>query len=269
MSVDFPTEEATSPRPLPGALHALPRGAEVGSFLHSLLETVASIGFAQAAANPVWLRDMIARRCNLRGWEAWIAPLITWLQTFLHTSLPLHATHEAPEATFSLAGLKSCRAEMEFWLATHNVNIEEIDRLICTHTINKAPRSALQAGQLNGMLKGFIDLVFEHEGRYYVADYKSNWLGADDASYTPEALCHAILDSRYDLQYVLYLVALHRLLKARLTDYNYDSHIGGAVYIFLRGLHAPGQGIFHDRPPRALIEGLDKLFAHQVARKLA
>ena len=212
---------------------------------------------------------MIARRCNLRGWEAWVDPLTAWLQTFLRTPLRLPARHEAPEATFSLAGLKSCRAEMEFWLATHNVNIEEIDRLIRTHTLNSAPRPTLQAGQLNGMLKGFIDLVFEHEGRYYVADYKSNWLGADDASYTPEALCHAILDARYDLQYVLYLVALHRLLKARLADYDYDRHIGGAVYIFLRGLHAHGQGLHSDRPPRALIEGLDKLFAHQVAKELA
>jgi hypothetical protein len=75
---------------------------------------------------------------------------------------------------------------------------------------------------LNGMFKGFIDLTFEHDGRYYVADYKSNWLGPDDSAYTQDAMEQSILEHRYDLQYVLYLLALHRQLKARLPDYDYD-----------------------------------------------
>ena len=119
----------------------------------------------------------------------------------------------------------------------------------------------LQPGQLNGMLKGFIDLVFAHHGRYYVADYKSNWLGPDDAAYTAEAMRAAILHSRYELQYALYLLAVHRLLKLRLADYDYDRHVGGAVYLFLRGSRSPGQGVHHERPPRALIEALDALFS--------
>ena len=110
------------------------------------------------------------------------------------------------------------------------------------------------------MLKGFIDLVFEHEGRYYVLDYKSNTLGEDDSAYTDQAMGDAILDKRYDLQYVLYLLALHRLLKARLPDYDYDRHVGGAVYLFLRGIDSTGGGAFSDKPPRALIEQLDALF---------
>jgi len=102
-------------------------------------------------------------------------------------------------------------------------------------TLDGAPRPALEPARLNGMLKGFIDLVFEHDGRYYVADYKSNWLGPDDAAYTPAKMRAQILHSRYELQYVLYLFALHRLLKVRLPDYDYDRHVGGAVYLFLRG----------------------------------
>ncbi|AKX54495.1 hypothetical protein AKN90_01275 [Thiopseudomonas alkaliphila] len=86
------------------------------------------------------------------------------------------------------------------------------------------------------MFKGFIDLTFEHQGQYYVADYKSNWLGEDDTAYTQAAMQSAILQHRYDLQYVLYLLALHRLLKLRLPNYDYDQHIGGAVYLFVRGL---------------------------------
>jgi exodeoxyribonuclease V beta subunit len=110
------------------------------------------------------------------------------------------------------------------------------------------------------MLKGFIDLVFLHEERYYVLDYKSNRLGADSLAYTPDKLQSVMLEARYDLQYVLYLLALHRHLKSRKSDYDYDHHMGGAIYLFLRGGHAESQGIYADRPPRLLIEHLDALF---------
>ena len=79
----------------------------------------------------------------------------------------------------------------------------------------------------------------------------------------------AILHTRYELQYVLYLFALHRLLKARLPDYDYDRHVGGAVYLFLRGIEAPSQGLHAERPPRALIEALDERFAHTCAEEPA
>ena len=118
-------------------------------------------------------------------------------------------------------------------------------------------RQPLRADTLNGMFKGFIDLVFEHQGRYYVADYKSNWLGSDDGAYTREAMEVAIASHRYDLQYVLYVLALHRQLRLRLPDYDYERHVGGALYVFLR---APQQGAYLARPPRELIERLDALF---------
>jgi exodeoxyribonuclease V beta subunit len=94
-----------------------------------------------------------------------------------------------------------------------------------------------------------------------VADYKSNWLGPDDDAYTREAMRAAVVDKRYDLQYVLYLFALHRLLGARLPGYDYDRHVGGALYLFLRGSRAPTRGLHFERPPRALIDALDRLFA--------
>jgi exodeoxyribonuclease V beta subunit len=149
---------------------------------------------------------------------------------------------------------------MEFWFACSRVDVAQMDALVRRHTHNGAPRAAAETVSLNGMFKGFIDLTFEHEGRYYVADYKSNWLGVDDDAYTEQAMENAILDNRYDLQYVLYLLALHRQLKARLVDYDYDRHMGGAVYLFVRGGRAASQGAWFTRPPRALIEGLDLLF---------
>jgi len=102
-----------------------------------------------------------------------------------------------------------------------------------------------------------------------VADYKSNWLGADDSAYTEQAMTASILDNRYDLQYVLYLLALHRQLKARLPGYDYDQHMGGALYLFLRGTRSQGQGVFFTRPPRLLIESLDLMFQGKPLPKTA
>ena len=117
---------------------------------------------------------------------------------------------------------------------------------------------------LEGYLRGFVDLVFRREGRFHVVDYKSNWLGASPDDYEPEALARSMLEHDYVLQYHLYLVALHRHLRQRLPRYDYDRHVGGACYLFVRGmspLHPAGRGVFHDRPPRALIEALEELLA--------
>lgn len=251
-----------SPRttPAPGSPHAFPRGPEAGTFLHDLLEWAATQGFAAIATHPGRLRDTVARRCQSRGWEAWIEPLTAWLLKLITQPLRLPALGDAQPLSVSLAGLTTCVPETEFWLAAHRVDTEVIDQEVSAHTLGGAPRPALATHRLNGMLKGFMDLVFEHQGRYYVADYKSNWLGPDATAYTPEAMRAEILHARYELQYVLYLLALHRLLQARLPDYDYDRHVGGAVYLFLRGLAAPSQGLHFERPPRRLIENLDRLF---------
>jgi exodeoxyribonuclease V beta subunit len=124
-----------------------------------------------------------------------------------------------------------------------------------------AARPELSRNYLNGMLKGFIDLLFEHQGKYYVLDYKSNYLGPDDAAYHPAAMQQKILQSRYELQYVLYSLALHKLLKARLKDtYSYQQHVGGVVYLFLRGQQASSRGAFIDRVPESLILSLEQYF---------
>ena len=237
------------------SLHAFPRGPSPGSFLHGLLEWAAEQRFAKVVAEPAECGDLIARRCNLRGWSRWTASLSTWLPTFLSTSFQL------PDgAPLVLAELADYRVETEFWFALRQVDTARLDALVCAGTLDGAARPALMPHRLNGMLKGFIDLVFEHDGRYYVADYKSNWLGADDAAYTTEAMRSAVLAHRYDLQYALYVFALHRLLKSRLPDYDYDRHVGGALYLFLRGTASATRGLHFERPPRSLIDALDALF---------
>ena len=239
-----------------GDIHRFPRGPNPGTFLHGLLEWAGQQGFERVVAAPRELRDTVAQRCNRRDWKGWIDTLGDWLQHLLQTPLPLGSEH----APVALGALGQYQIEMEFWFASHRVDVLRLDRLVAQYTHEGASRPAAQAALLNGMFKGFIDLVFEHDGRYYVADYKSNWLGPDDLAYSDAAMEAAILEHRYDLQYVLYLLALHRQLRARLPDYDYDRHVGGAVYIFLRGAYSPSQGVYFVKPPRTLIEQLDGLF---------
>ena len=246
---------AVDPEPdaAPTGLHAFPRGAEAGTLLHDVLQWCTEQGWSAALQHPEPLADRVQRLCAAHGWEDWADTATQWLSDVLRADLPLPGKP-------ALADLSTCQAEMEFWLGVAPASTRALDELVTQHTLGGAPRPALAADQLNGMLKGFMDLVFEHEGRYYVADYKSNWLGPTDRHYTAPALQQAVLQARYDLQYCLYLLALHRLLRQRLPDYDYDRHIGGAVYLFLRGWRGPAGGVFHERPPRALIESLDRLF---------
>ncbi|RKP51822.1 exodeoxyribonuclease V subunit beta [Pararobbsia silviterrae] len=251
-------------------IHDFPRGSDPGTFLHDLLEWAAAEGFKQIASDPEALRDAVARRCNLRGWERWIDTLTHWVRRLVEAPLAVPGTRGGDQAEIAPAVLRladldlgTYLAEMEFWVAAHAVETERIDALVCRHTLDGAPRPALEPSRLNGMLKGFMDLVVEHEGRYYVVDYKSNWLGPDDAAYSVDRMRAEILHARYELQYVLYLFALHRLLKLRVPDYDYDRHIGAAVYLFIRGVDAPTRGVHVERPPRALIEALDAMFAHR------
>ncbi|OCX18255.1 exodeoxyribonuclease V subunit beta [Stutzerimonas xanthomarina] len=248
-----------TPVGLSGSLHLFPRGPNPGTFLHGLLEMAGRDGFAQVASEPAALREQIARRCQRRGLDAWIEPLNSWLGSLLTTPLKLEG-----DARVALAELTVYQPELEFWFETQRVDVRQIDALVQRHVLPGVPRPALLPDRLNGMFKGFIDLVFEHQGRYYVVDYKSNWLGEGDAAYTDEAMQATVASHRYDLQYVLYLLALHRQLQLRLPDYDYDRHVGGALYLFLRGSRAPGQGIHRARPPRELIEALDALFKGQL-----
>jgi exodeoxyribonuclease V beta subunit len=246
-------ELARMPLP-PGVqgLHGFPRGAQPGTFLHGLLEMVAMEGFDQLARSPDVLRDLIARRCQRRGWMHWVDTLHAWLSALLTQPFAV-----GDGRAMRLDGVAQYQSEMEFWFEASRVDTRALDALVRAHELPGLARPALMPDTVNGMFKGFIDLAFEHEGRYYVADYKSNWLGADETAYTREAMEAAIASHRYDLQYVLYVLALHRQLRLRLPDYDYDRHMGGALYLFLR---APAAGVYLARPKRALIERLDALF---------
>jgi exodeoxyribonuclease V beta subunit len=114
---------------------------------------------------------------------------------------------------------------------------------------------------VHGNMRGFIDLVFEREGRFYLVDWKSNFLGPNLEAYGAAALRDVMKRELYVLQYHLYAVALDRYLAFRIPGYRYKTHFGGVFYLFLRGINpeqGPEYGVFRDRPSEALIRELSR-----------
>ena len=116
---------------------------------------------------------------------------------------------------------------------------------------------------IHGFLRGYIDLVVEHAGRWYILDYKSNWLGPEPGDYGPETLRAAMREGGYALQSLIYLVALHRYLSVRLPGYEYERHLGGAFCLFVRGIDPTAgmrRGVYFDRPAAECLLALDDCF---------
>jgi exodeoxyribonuclease V beta subunit len=183
------------------------------------------------------------------------------LADVLATPLPL-----ATPTPLRLQALPSSRrlVELEFHLPSHRLDARALGETLAALGVDVPP---LAFAPLQGFLKGFIDLVFEHEGRWYVLDWKSNHLGDSAAAYGRDAMAAVMRDQGYRLQALLYLVALDRHLRRRVPGYRTERHLGGAVYLFVRGVR-PGwrdaagapAGVFLERPPAAAIRRLSALF---------
>mgnify|MGYP006193254919 CR=1 FL=1 len=233
------------------SIHDFPRGALPGTFLHQLLEDAQQHGFARC--DEATIATMLPPQLARQNWQSWQPVLTQWLTQMLQT--PLEAVGS------SLAALSQVRAELEFWLQSQQVNVLKLDKLITQAILPGVARPALLSDTLNGMLKGFIDLTLQgSDGRYWVLDYKSNWLGPDNSHYSLDSMQQALLDKRYDVQAALYLLALHRLLKQRQPGYTKapERYIGGALYWFIR---SPAQGQLALNADIPLLWQLDALFA--------
>ena len=149
-------------------------------------------------------------------------------------------------------------SELAFFFPLEHIDLQALNALLAS--FGHEPLPTRTAG-LQGLMKGFIDLVFRHQGRYYLADYKSNHLGAEFSHYGPERLEACMREHRYPLQFLIYTLALHRYLRHRMADYSYEAHFGGVRYLFLRAMRPkapPGSGIVAARPEFRLIDGLDR-----------
>ncbi len=233
------------------AIMNFPAGSQVGLFMHMVLEHLDFQGDITAQVSE--LNEVHAKRFGLIAKDQ-ETTVVQWLHNILHT--PLN------EQGFTLSSLcnRERRNELEFDFAIDRVQVQALNRRLENWAGH--PVAALSVEDFRGMITGVIDLVFVHNGRYYIADYKSNLLGFALEDYEPARLRRTIFDRRYDLQYLLYVLALHRYLQQRVQGYDYDQHMGGAYYLFLRGMrpeHADRYGVYFDLPAKSLIAELDEV----------
>ncbi|MFZ3183896.1 MAG: UvrD-helicase domain-containing protein [Pseudomonas sp.] len=227
-----------------------PRGARAGTCLHAILED-----WARGKGS---LSTLVAPALTAHGIDAAL-----WAETAL-SQLQLVLDSDLDGAGLSLAALKPARRlpELGFTFPVGELQVHRLRAILSdpAHGLAEPLREAatrLEFDSLKGYLKGFIDLTFEHDGRWYILDYKSNWLGPDASYYGGERLLQALAGEHYYLQYLIYLVALRRFLRQRLSDFR-DEQLGGAYYLFLRGM--PQAGVYFARPSDVLLDALDQLF---------
>ena len=205
-----------------------PRGAAAGVAVHALFEHA---DFTDAAT---WPGAVAAALGALRSGDASHAAMLRrLLENVLTTALPV-----GTPTPLRLAGVPRARrlVELEFHLPVPRLDAAALDALLAGLG-HAAPR--LDFATLRGYLTGFIDLVVEHDGRYFVVDWKSNHLGDDAADYGAAPLAAAMAAQGYHLQALIYAVALDRLLARRVPGYDAATHFGGVLYLFVRGVR-PG-----------------------------
>lgn len=224
-----------------------PRGPKAGIALHTLLEDL------DFTLPPSEQQQFIARCVDRAGIvlqrDAWIQVVTDWMADVL-------ATPFADGAGLETISRRNRLDEMEFHLP-----IDTDARLLGLLKAQgyMAPNATLSVDKLAGMLTGLIDLVFESGGKFWLVDYKSNHLGDTTSAYTLDPMREAMTHHQYDLQYLLYCVALNRYLRARVPGFSWDAQFGGVRYLFLRGMTGKDDitGIYGDKPDEALIDRLD------------
>ncbi len=224
------------------------RGAEFGNLVHDLLEQQ---DFAQLAqgVDPE-RRDSLCQQYGLKLNDNQQQALEQMMQRIVTTPL------NAESSGLTLAQLPSNKVlkEMAFYYALASSSTLQLNQAMP----KDVPFLPLKAQQLAGYLNGFIDLVFEHQGRFYLLDYKTNYLGANPSDYTYERMYEEMQHHSYGLQFMLYCLALHQYLSHRLPDYDYERHFAGVYYVFVRGMNGDNAdtGVYHYRPTLADLERL-------------
>jgi exodeoxyribonuclease V beta subunit len=231
------------------------RGLRAGVFLHDILE---HLDF-QA---PDQIDQLVRLKLAIHGLkgnglrEALCAQLRLLLET------PLR-----PGVTLSQAPRAERLSEVEFSHPIASLQTDQLQKIFVKHGGPDLPREfptslgRLHFRPVEGFMRGFIDLLFRSEGRYYIVDWKSNWLGNQPSDYDEKGIRACMLQHSYFLQYHLYTVATDLYLSRRVPGYHYDKQFGGVFYVFFRGLDPgkPSRGIFYHRPPGSLVEALRQL----------
>lgn len=234
----------------PYSRYQFPHSTKVGNLLHKFFE---HWDFQQAVDQTQL--QALCEQLNLD--EAWLEPLTTWFEQVIQTPFGEQAVSLTQIFTHKRLN------EWQFYLRLSNKEaLYRLNQLLKKHSPLAKQLPDLTLYNLEGFVRGFVDCIAQIDGKFYVIDYKSNFLGYLPQDYQAEKLAKTMGQFRYDLQYLLYTLAVHRYLSARLGEnYNYEQHFGGVAYLFLRGMNGePNSGVYFDKPSQELIEEMDRLF---------
>jgi len=264
---EIPLVSSTARDDVPSPMADLPSGAKFGTLVHAVLETADPFAADLAAELEAQIRE------HSVWWTVDVEP-----EVLAAAMVPMHDTPLGPLAdglTLRQIGLRDRMREMDFEFPLGGGHLREVGELVREHLPKDDPLAsyadrltgaALGGQSLKGYLSGSVDVVLRIGDRYVVVDYKTNWLGdparpLTAADYAQPRLVEAMLHSDYPLQALLYSVVLHRFLRWRLPAYEPQTHLGGVMYLFLRGMCGPEApaGVFSWQPPASLIVAVSEL----------
>ena len=247
---------------------SFPKGAIPGNFIHDVFEHT-------DFSKPEWQThcETLNTRYALVESDQMLR-LANWFDAVIDTPIGLGPQQSSAIRLRQLPLMQTLR-EAEFYFPITSLDSQHLLSLLHQHRQRLSEQGLLskehlelplQLGRssIEGMMHGFIDLIFEHNGKFYVADYKSTHLGTSLKAYQPTALAENNLKHAYDLQYLIYAVALHRYLKQQLPDYQPEVHFGGVCYLYVRGMSPmDSNGVFFTPIGTELLLALDAVFSIQ------
>lgn len=257
------------------------RGSAAGSFLHKLLEIVLSRNDVDKEdqesiyqfVNSQLKYDYYHLISN-QGNEK-ICALASWLNNILNANL-LPESSKNDHLKLSDLTPDNCARELDYYLPCKDFKVKVLNKLchefyakvVQDNNLSHIPDLPdLKKSNFKGFMKGSLDLVAKfttkHGDKFFMIDYKSNYLGDSFGDYTQDSILKSIFEARYDVQILFYSLALYRFLKCTLHDFSYEKDFGGVMYLYLRGMNSndtvsPGQ--FYVRPSEELIKRLSDLF---------
>jgi len=240
-------------------IFSFPKGARAGIFFHDILE---NLDFKEDASQ---IRESLVKgKLQEYGfdlkWENTVCDMISNL-----ISTPLLEDQKG----FVLSSVESANRlnEMEFYFPLKTVTPQKLSKVFSDHGGIRIPSDfpsrleKLSFMPSEGFMKGYIDLIFHLSGRFYLVDWKSNYLGNHIEDYSKDSIDETMNKDLYVLQYHIYLLAIHQYLRLNIPKYSYESDFGGVFYIFLRGMdksRGPKFGVYKDLPSPDLIYALGR-----------
>ncbi|MDX1718697.1 MAG: UvrD-helicase domain-containing protein [Salegentibacter mishustinae] len=231
----------------------MPRGTVIGDMLHLLFENIDFTGSEEHHREEL---EKLLDRFYPHKKEEYREGLLSMINHVLKADIEVKG-QKIPLREIANSRKKN---EMEFDLRTQNVDLVGLNAFDGGEGIELGCNT--QHPAKSGLLTGFIDLLFKYEDKFYILDWKSNYLGDDLSYYDGEDKMKAAMnEGNYHLQYLIYSVAVKNYLEQRIPDFDYEKHFGGVIYIFLRGTREEKQtGIYTNRPTLDQVEKLESLF---------